>query len=210
MKRIIVHWTAGTNKAGSTDIEHYHLLVQGDGSVVPGKYPISANERLRGSAYAQHTRGTNEGSIGVSMCGMYGAVEQPFKAGKYPINKKQWDRMILLVADLARKYKIPVTPKTILTHAEVQANLGIAQKQKWDITRLPWDSSRKGAKVIGDYLRDGVRLAMVPAAPQKPVQPVSKAPAIAVVNLVSPPVAAPAPSLKAKAKALWFKLIGAS
>jgi N-acetyl-anhydromuramyl-L-alanine amidase AmpD len=210
MKRIIVHWTAGTNKAGTTDLLHYHYLVQGDGTVVPGIYPVSANERLRGSAYAQHTRGTNEGSIGVSMCGMYGATEQPFKAGKYPITKKQWDRMILLVADLARKYKIPVTPKTILTHAEVQGTLGITQKNKWDITRLPWDSSRKGAKVIGDYLRDGVKLAMVPAAfrgsgkAPKPISvPVHPKPVLALS-------AAPAPSLRAKVKALWFKFIGAS
>jgi N-acetyl-anhydromuramyl-L-alanine amidase AmpD len=206
MKRIIVHWTAGTNKAGTIDLEHYHFLIQGDGSVVPGKYPVSANERLRSSAYAQHTRGTNEGAIGVSMCGMYGATEQPFNAGKYPITKKQWDRMILFVADLARKYKIPVTPQTILTHAEVQTTLGIPQRNKWDITRLPWDSGRKGARTIGDYLRAGVKLAMVPIVPKKPVQ----APKPAQAAPVQPkPVltlsAAPAPSLWDKFKALFSK-----
>jgi N-acetyl-anhydromuramyl-L-alanine amidase AmpD len=209
MKRIIVHWTAGTNKAGSTDILHYHYLIQGDGSVVMGKYPVSSNERLRGSAYAQHTRGANEGAIGVSMCGMYGATEQPFKAGKYPITKKQWDRMILLVADLARKYKIPVTPQTILTHAEVQGTLGIAQRNKWDITRLPWDSGRKGAKAIGDHLRAGVKLAMVPEAPKKPVQAPKPALTAEQRQLVSALSAAPAPSLGAKLKALYLKLIGA-
>jgi hypothetical protein len=144
------------------------------------------------------------------MCGMYGATEQPFKAGKYPINKKQWDRMILLVADLARKYKIPVTPQTILTHAEVQGTLGITQKNKWDVARLPWDDTRKGAKVIGDYLRAGVKLAMVPAAQKRPVQAPKPSPAPVQPKPVLALSAAPAPSLRAKVKALWFKLIGAT
>jgi hypothetical protein len=53
--------------------------------------------------------------------------------------KAQWDKMIQVVAELARHYRIPITPKTVLTHAEVQSNFGIAQRGKWDITRLPFD-----------------------------------------------------------------------
>lgn len=177
MKRIIIHWTAGTYAASETDRSHYHFLIEGDGKVITGKWPVLANVTPKGSAYAAHTRGANTGAIGVSMCCMGGAVEAPFKAGKWPMTKVQWDRMILTVADLCRKYEIPVTNKTVLTHAEVEKNLGIQQAGKWDITRLAFDPSRKGAAAVGDYLRTGVIAAMVPhyrqapvPAPQKPVQ----------------------------------------
>jgi hypothetical protein len=113
--------------------------------------------------------------------------------------------MILLVADLARKYKIPVTPQTILTHAEVQGTLGITQKNKWDITRLPWDSGRKGAKAIGDHLRAGVKLAMVPAAQKQPLQAPKPSPAPVQPKSVLTLSVAPAPSLWAKFKALFSK-----
>ena len=45
-----------------------------------------------------------------------------------------------------------VTPKTILSHAEVQGNLGIKQNGKWDIARLPF-GHLVGAKAIGDDFR---------------------------------------------------------
>lgn len=202
MKRIIVHWTAGSNKASEHDKKHYHFLIDGAGNVVPGLFKPEDNLSTADGHYAAHTKNCNTGSIGVSLCGMHEAVEQPFKTGPYPINKRQWDRMILLVADLARKYKIPVTAQTVLTHAEVQPNLGIAQNGKWDITRLPWDSGRQGAKAVGDHLRAGVKLATVPAAPQKPVEPPKPAPTPVPVF---PPVAAPAPSLWARIKALFRK-----
>jgi hypothetical protein len=48
---------------------------------------------------------------------------------------------------------VPVTPKTVLSHAEVQANLGIKQKGKWDIAILPWDRSFDTARECGDEFR---------------------------------------------------------
>ena len=55
--------------------------------------------------------------------------------------------MAALVANLALHYKIPVTPQTILTHAEVQPTLGIKQRGKWDVTRIPYRSDLVGASV---------------------------------------------------------------
>lgn len=173
MKRIIIHWTAGTHKASDLDRQHYHFLIEGDGTVIAGKWPVLANVSPKGSAYAAHTRGANTGAIGISMCCMGGAIESPFKSGKWPMTRKQWDRMIITVADLCRKYDIPVTPSTVLTHAEVEKTLGIKQAGKWDVTRIAFDPSKIGAKACGDYLRAGVSAAIIPVA--KPVPAAQKA-----------------------------------
>ncbi len=73
--------------------------------------------------------------------------------GKYPMTKAQWDKLTSAVADLCRKYGIKVTDRTVLSHAEVQHNLGIQQKGKWDYTVLAFDLSVKGARACGDKLR---------------------------------------------------------
>jgi len=153
MKRIIVHWTAGTHQASEHDRERYHYLIEGDGHVVSGKWPVSANEVPKVGRYAAHTLNCNTGSIGVSLCCMFGAVEAPFNSGKYPMTREQWDAMIILVAGLCASHKIAVTPQTVLSHAEVQKNLGIAQKGKWDIARLSFDLTTVGATACGDRLR---------------------------------------------------------
>lgn len=153
MERIVVHWTAGNARASEGDRGHYHLLIESDGRVVLGLKPISANARpIRGS-YAAHTRGLNSGSIGVALCGMVGAVERPFSAGKAPITLAQWDSLIDLVRELTRAYGIAITPQTVLSHAEVEKTLGIAQRGKWDIARLPWNPKLTSARAVGDTLR---------------------------------------------------------
>lgn len=161
MKRIIIHWTAGAQLASENDREHYHFLVEGDLDIVRGTLPVTANvPPLTEGKYAAHTRGSNSHSIGISICGMNGAVEQPFNAGKAPISAPQFSKLIAAVACLATRYSIPVTDKTILTHAEVQKNLGIKQNGKWDITRLPFDATVVGAKACGDKIRSMVKAAM--------------------------------------------------
>jgi hypothetical protein len=49
---------------------------------------------------------------------------------------------------------------TILTHAEVEPNLRIKQKGKWDITRLPFDDTVRGHAPVGDKLRREVAAAL--------------------------------------------------
>ncbi|MBB3972796.1 peptidoglycan recognition protein family protein [Hansschlegelia beijingensis] len=152
--RIIVHWTAGGHKASALDTEHYHLLIEADGGIVRGKPSIDLNDRGGVKAgYAAHTLNCNTGSIGVSLCCMAGAVESPFKAGSAPMTREQWDELPHVLAALCRRYGIPVTPKTVLSHAEVQGTLGIKQKGKWDIARLAFDPFVVGAQAVGDLFR---------------------------------------------------------
>lgn len=153
MKRVIVHWTAGSHKATEFDRAHYHILIEADGKLVRGKPAIDLNAGPIKPGYAAHTLNCNTGSIGVSLCCMAGAIESPFNPGSAPMTKEQWDKLATVVADLCRYYKIPVTPETVLSHAEVQQNLGIQQRGKWDIARLAFDPSVKGAKACGDLLR---------------------------------------------------------
>jgi hypothetical protein len=138
MKRIINHWTAGSYTASSEDRKHYHFLIEGDGTIIPGKNSIAANAGpLKSGAYAAHTRNCNTKSIGLAVCCMVGAKETPFDPGLFPILSEQWRALVELNATLAAFYKIPVTPQTILTHAEVEKNLGITQRGQWDITAVP-------------------------------------------------------------------------
>ena len=79
MARVILHWTAGTYKASSLDQEHYHVLIEGDGSVVYGTHDIDANAKPAREPRASHTRNCNTGSIGVSICSMIGRSNRPLK-----------------------------------------------------------------------------------------------------------------------------------
>jgi N-acetyl-anhydromuramyl-L-alanine amidase AmpD len=153
--RIIVHWTAGRHKASGLDRAHYHILIEGDGTLVRGTPSIALNSLPAArKGYAAHTRGCNTGSIGVSLCCMAGAIESPFHAGVAPMTRAQWDKLPFVLADLVRRYDLAFSPKTILTHAEVQATLGIRQLGKWDIARLAFDPAVKGARACGDLMRN--------------------------------------------------------
>lgn len=164
--RIIVHWTAGTNKAGAKDRASYHILIEGDGKLVRGVPTIDKNTRTGvKSGYAQHTGNCNSGSIGISLCGMTGAKERPFSAGSSPLTQIQWDVLPGVIATLCRRYGIRVTPRTVLTHAEVQPTLGIAQKGKWDITHLPFDATKVGASAVGNDMRARASSALAATGP---------------------------------------------
>lgn len=165
MKRIICHWTAGTHKTNDIDKKHYHFIYEGDGQIVSGIHPIEANAEknapLKSGKYAAHTAKCNTGSIGLSMACMAGAQEGKTN-GQYPMTRIQFMIMCKDAAMFCRKYNIPVTNKTVLSHAEVQANLGIKQAGKWDFTVLPFEPQLKGAKACGDFMRDCVRQYLLP------------------------------------------------
>jgi N-acetyl-anhydromuramyl-L-alanine amidase AmpD len=152
-ERVIAHWTAGTHTPSSLDREHYHYIVSGSGVVVPGVSLIPNAYRPARAGYAAHTRGCNSRSIGVAVAAMHGAVEGRTN-GDFPITAVQWAAFTNLIARLCRTYKIPVTPQTVLTHAEVQPTLGIAQRGKWDIAVLPFDPKQpRGASLVGARMR---------------------------------------------------------
>lgn len=160
MKRIHLHWTAGGHKANSTDKKSYHVLVEGTGKLVRGIHSIAANAPGASGKRASHTRMANTGAIGISLCCMAGARERPFDAGNFPMTEEQWKTGMQAIAQLAERYEIMVTPETILTHAEVEPNLHIKQRNKWDITRLAFDDDVSGHKEVGDLMRAEVAAAM--------------------------------------------------
>lgn len=152
MQRIIFHWTAGAHTASEYDREHYHILINGDGKLVRGTLPISANVSTSDGQYAAHTKNCNTGSIGVALAAMANAVENPFDPGPYPITRAQWNALVAVLADLCEAYGIPVTPETVLSHAEVQDTLDIAQSGKWDISFPPLTP-----REVGDAMRERVQ-----------------------------------------------------
>ncbi|WP_210330833.1 peptidoglycan recognition protein family protein [Mesorhizobium sp. NBSH29] len=169
MKRVVFHWTAGAHSAGSTDRDAYHVLVEGNGRVVRGNPSIALNSGRVKKGYAAHTLNCNGGAIGVSMCCMGGARENPLDAGRYPLTQAQWDMLALVIAELCKFYRIPVSSRTVLSHAEVEPNLGIRQEGKWDVSCLPFDPSCRGARACGDRMRAQVQAAMG-SMPQLPVR----------------------------------------
>lgn len=161
LQRIICHWTAGTHNASESDRQSYHFLIEGNGRLVKGGPSVAANSGRRVKVgYAAHTHNCNQGSIGISLCCMGGAQEQPFRAGSYPMTRAQWETLAVAVAELCKRYRIKVTRRTVLSHAEVERVLGIEQKGKWDISRLAFDPSVSGADACGDRLRRETMAAM--------------------------------------------------
>lgn len=157
MKRIIIHWTAGTNQPNSTDYEHYHYLVTGDGLVVKGKYTPEDNLDCNDGKYAQHTGGGNTDSIGIAMCGMLNYTpSKGISSTKYPLTKVQCERCFKLVAEVAKKYNLPINPQTVMTHYEFgKKNPNTSSFGKIDITILP-DYTVSSDKV-GDFVRSKAR-----------------------------------------------------
>ena len=170
MKRVICHWSEGNYKANSTDIEHYHILIEGDGTVRGGDHTINDNENTADNDYAAHTLNANTQAIGVACCCMVGCQESPFKPGSQPMKQSQWDTMVQVVAELCQFYGVPVTPTTVLGHGEVQGNLGIIQKGKWDPMVWPWDTSKTPAQV-GAALREKVAAALAKPGRGAPAMP---------------------------------------
>ena len=157
MKRIIIHWTGGTNQICQTDFEHYHYIINGDGLICAGRYTPKDNENCNDGKYSQHTGGGNTGSIGVSMCGMYVPSGTPIQQTKYPLTKRQVEACFKKVAELCKEYKIAVTPQTVLTHYEFgKANPKTSSAGKIDITYLHCYPEVKKDE-MGDFIRNKVK-----------------------------------------------------
>lgn len=175
LKRVVAHWAVTKYTATALARKHYHFIVEGDGKVVAGDFAPEANIKPVPGEYAAHTLNCNTGSIGVSCAAMHSA-ESVKKPGPYPITEVQFNAMCRKIAELCKLYSIPVTSKTVLSHAEVQDNLGIKQRGKWDISVLPF-AGLATAKSCGDLMRRTVGMYMAggkPPSTQKPVTPAPK------------------------------------
>ena len=157
MKRIIIHWTAGTNQPNNVDKEHYHYLIDGDGKIHEGKYKPEDNENCSDGRYAQHTGGGNTGSIGVSMCGMFIPAKTDLRQTKFPLTRKQCEACFKLCADLGKKYGIPITAQSVMTHYEFgKSHPQTSSAGKIDIIYLP-PYPEQTADKIGDFIRNKIR-----------------------------------------------------
>lgn len=156
LTRIIVHWTAGGPEPSALDHEHYHFLVSRRGRISRGEHEVTDNIATYDDDYAAHTRKANTGSIGVALCGMRGAKQNPFTPGPYPLTAGQWNNAILVCADLCEFYGIVPNPWYLLMHCEVEPFLGIAQNGKWDISVLPFDRGKWTNTAPGAELRSRV------------------------------------------------------
>ena len=161
IKRIHLHWTAGAPGINPHESDSYNYVVQWPNGEIVACVPVERQiPPLVNGAYAAHTLKANSRAIGVSIDAMAGAVERPFKAGKYPITQAQLDSVVRFVAKLSKEHDIPVSRQTILTHAEVQRTLGVRQKNKWDITWLPGMEKPGDPIEVGDRIRDMIKALM--------------------------------------------------
>ena len=218
--RIVLHWTAGHHNPSDGDRAHYHLLYAGDGRRIRGLFSIAANSvgKLKSGQYAAHTRGCNSYAVGMSVGCMAGATQEPLNYGPSPMTREQFDAMCRDAAQICQHYSIPVDPKHVLWHAEVQGTLGIQQAGKWDATVLPFYPTLKGAKAVGDYTRGVIqsfKAGKRPVAPTPIVQvspppfnlgplPSPQAPAGGIVDTPMAETAGPAKEGSGGRVGLWL------
>ncbi len=156
LKKICLHWTAGSNKPCETDLNAYHFLFDGVGKEYTGKFTPEDNINCLDGKYAKHCGGGNTDCIGISCCGMYGFNLKNKKA-KYPLSQKQVEAMCKKSAELCLKYAIEVTEQTVFTHFEFgRTHTKTSSAGKIDFTYLPFLPNLAPDK-IGSYLRNKIR-----------------------------------------------------
>lgn len=156
MKRIIIHWTGGSYQPNQHEYECYHYLITGNGLTINGKYKPEDNENCYDGKYAQHTGGGNTGSIGIALCGMLNYKEGVPNSTKYPLKFSQCEAAWKKIAEISKKYNIPITSETILTHYEFgKTHPNTKSKGKIDINYLhPYPNEK--ADNIGNFIRGKV------------------------------------------------------
>jgi len=156
IRGIVWHWTAGAHGVIELERDHYNWLFDRVGNVFDGNHSVQdqVNYDWRNGIGASHTKSMNTGWIGLSVDAMAGAKESPLNWGTNPLTWEGIDAMLDWSMDLCEEYGIPVSPWTTLSHAEVQGNLGVKQRFKWDYKVLPGYTRAVDARIVGDILRD--------------------------------------------------------
>lgn len=156
MKKIILHWTAGSYVPTCYEKECYHFLVGNLGQIYIGHFRPEANLVCRSGMYAAHCGGGNTGAVGVALCAMLGFKDKN-SVGKFPITQKQFEAAAELVAKLCLKYNIAVSPETVMTHYEFGLkHPETSSRGKIDIVHLPpYSWVAKGD--VGGFLRSKVK-----------------------------------------------------
>lgn len=156
MKKIVIHWTAGASVPNLHDKECYHYLIDSFGKIYEGKFKPTANEVCKTGMYAAHTGGGNTGAIGVALCGMFGYKNRK-NVGNYPITRVQFESAMQLCAKISKKFNIPITKSTVLTHYEFgKTHPNTTSFGKIDITFIP-PYSWVEADDVGKFIRTKIR-----------------------------------------------------
>ena len=163
MKKIIIHWSAGTYYPTLHEKQCYHYLIDKNGKVYSGIHKPEDNLNCQDGIYAAHTGGGNTGSIGVAMCAM-ADFKNEHNCGNFPITLTQFEACMKLCAVLAQKYGIPVLSTNIMTHYEFgMLYPKTTSHGKIDITYLPCYPNVKSYEA-GDFLRQKIRWYMLKLA----------------------------------------------
>lgn len=156
MKRIILHWSAGSYKPNSTDMAHYHYLIDGEGEIKEGFCKPEDNLNCNDGKYAAHTGGGNTGSIGIALCGMAG-YKSPTYIGHFPLKQIQFERAFKLAAELCKTYNIPISAQTVFTHYEFgRQHPNTSSAGKIDINFIPYLPNLR-AENVGGFIRGKVK-----------------------------------------------------
>lgn len=149
---IYLHHTGGTYKMNAVEKDHYHICIEGDGTV-----------KLNGDLtdLKAHTWRRNTGAIGIAICCGYRASigrDEKINWGKYPPTPIQIERMAEVVAILAKHLNLPINRLHILTHDEVATvdNYGINSNDpdcRWDLRWLDDPGSGKQHMQGGNVIR---------------------------------------------------------
>jgi hypothetical protein len=155
-KGIVLHWTGGGPRANAVDLAAYHYVIEVDGTVVAGKWPVGANMRkLVDAKYAKHTGGFNSFRVGLSCAGMKD-YRSPSSTGSFPLTEVQVERMLEVAAYFIELAKLdPLDPARLCTHQEVWTRhrvKGTQNHTKTDLEFLPFRTDLK-PKEVGDHLR---------------------------------------------------------
>jgi len=157
MTRVHWHWTAGSYTVTSRTKKYYNDLFDEKGNHYDGASPAQQQAfYIPGQTGVSHTLSGNTGAAGLSVACMAGATTRgsSVDAGKYPITWEGIDAMLERTMEYCRSFDIRVSPWTTLSHSEVQINIGIRQRGKWDIRCLPNDlKNLQTARIVGNTLR---------------------------------------------------------
>ena len=144
INRIHWHWTASTYEVNDNVTKHYNNCFDIKGICYNGgSLPKDqASYDYKRGVGVSHTLNANTGAIGLAVVAcadrkVTNWAKGIVNIGKYPMNWKQIDSMLKKTAEYCLEYDIRPSPWTVLTHAEVQGNIGIKQRGKWDIRVLP-------------------------------------------------------------------------
>ena len=179
IERFVLHWTAGGHLAHPDERLRYHILVEHDEGPTPDPADDEINvlagvaiERNAGSVsgmpgahreaeigYAAHVRGFNSGSLGLSLCGMRGAVDYrpggDVDPGPSPITSRQVEVMIGLIVQFLTICGYAPTEDRVFSHWEAGTLHGRPQGGRWDIGWIPGHVFAR--RDVGPWIRRQVR-----------------------------------------------------